>query len=236
MPDMLTPKDIIEEIEFELAQGIIGKFGPGRSIGQVREFTRKTRDTILDKYKIHGNLRDIIRKQFQLTEMLLKLLEESAASFQSLQLNFEQHCRSVGLSSDDLPPSGNGIRSIPKNTDGNSLKKRYFFLSQKEILKINPAHYLKPEVPISRRRSVWLTRIVNFLKMLYHRPAYFYAGQLAKKQETVNQIFGDWLIKLNANNQNIFEKLENISGRLSRLEKEMGITPKRGFSAQPIDS
>ena len=73
MPDMLKPEDIIEEIKFELAQGIIGKYGPGRSIGQVREFSHRPGMTILDTYKIDGDLRDIIRKQFQINRNAVKI-------------------------------------------------------------------------------------------------------------------------------------------------------------------
>ena len=234
MPDMLTPQDIIEEIEFELAQGVIGKHGPGRSIGEVREFTHRMRDTVLGAYKKDGDLRDILRKQFQLTEMLLKLQEESTGSFQALQLNFEKHCRSAETGR--AFPSGTEIRSHPKKNDEISLKKKYFFLHQKEILEINTGHYLKPEMPVTRGKSVWMTRLIYFFKMLYHRPAYFYAAQLGKKQETVNQIFGDWLIKLNANNQNFFEELEQFSDRLSRLEKERGTPRHPEFSAERLDS
>ena len=53
-----------------------------------------------------------------------------------------------------------------------------------------------------------------------------------KKQETANQIFGDWLIKLNTNNQHIFSKWRNIADRLSRLEKVIGAEPKTGISAE----
>jgi hypothetical protein len=234
MPNILTTKDVIEEIEFELAQGIIGRYGPGRSIGEVREFTSRTRTALLDSPKISENLRDIIRKQFQLTEMLLKLLEESAASVQSLQLLFEKHYRASGPG--QAFPSGSGIRSLPEDKPEIPLKKKYFFLNQKEILDINSIHYLKPEMPVSRPRSVWLTRLVNFFKNLYHRPAYFYAGQLGKKQERVNQIFGDWLIKVNANNQNFFEELEKFSDRLFRLEKGTGTPRHPEGPAKPFDS
>ncbi|MBI5583985.1 MAG: hypothetical protein HY892_09190 [Deltaproteobacteria bacterium] len=234
MPDMLTTKDIIEEIEFELAQGIIGRYGPGRSIGEMREFASRTRTTLLDSPKISGSLRDVIRKQFQLTEMLLKLLEESAASIESLQRNFEKHYRSSGPG--PAIPSGPENRCQPEINPQIPLRKKYFFLNPEEILGGTPSHSLKPEMPVSRTRSVWMTRLVYFFKNLYHRPAYFYTAQLAKKQETVNQLVGDWLIKLNANNQNIFEHLENLSGRLARLEKEAGRNRPPRLPVEPLDS
>ena len=235
MEDILKSEDILEEIQFELAQGIIGKYSPGRSIHQVRTFSNQARDEILDTFKMDGGRRAVIRKQFQITEMLLKSLEELATSFQAMQLNFEKHYRATPPGSPNPRTAATGTNPIPKSTDDTPIKKKYFFLNQLEILKTIPAHHLKVEVPVSRRKSPWSTKVVNALKMFYHRPAYFYTSRLGEKQEAANQIFGDWLIKINTNNQHIFSEMGNIADRLNRLEKIIGAEKKPEGSIEVND-
>ena len=58
--------------------------------------------------------------------MLLKLLEELAASFQALQLNFEKHCRASRTRPAQFPDSGTGT-DPPKDTDDIPSRKNIFF-------------------------------------------------------------------------------------------------------------
>ena len=62
MKNSLKPENIIEEIQFELAQGLIRKEELGEAIRSVRNFSNKIRKEILENYPLDGKLREIFQK------------------------------------------------------------------------------------------------------------------------------------------------------------------------------
>jgi len=220
MINSLKPENIIEEIQFELAQGLIRKEELGEAIRSVRNFSNKIRKEILENYPLDGKLRDIFRKQFQLIEMLTKLIEENALLTQNLKIMIN-HRRVVNPGLDRIHLDNPAVREAFASTAGEDLllNQNYYLLNQEEILKVIAPKTLKIDMPITKGRTSLTTKIKSFLKLLYHRPAFFYTLQLGEKQEKINTIFGYWLMKLYTNSQMQQDQINRLNEQLSIPEK-----------------
>jgi len=221
MKNSLKPENIIEEIQFELAQGLIRKEELGEAIRSVRNFSNKIRKEILENYPLDGKLREIFRKQFQLIEMLIKLIEENALLTQNLKIMINNR-RVVNPGLDNnIPLDTPAVRKADSSTGGENLllNQNYYLLNQEEILKVIAPKTLKIDMPITRGRTSLTTKIMSFLKLLYHRPAFFYTLQLGEKQEKINNIFGYWLMKIYTNSQLQQDQINRLNEQWSLLEK-----------------
>ena len=79
MTRLLSATDVLDDIEFELLQGSVSRDDLGAGIRAARQFHNKLRGELLDPRRQPSSLRDAISRQAQLNDMLLLLLQQTAA-------------------------------------------------------------------------------------------------------------------------------------------------------------
>lgn len=103
MKRSLTADDVIREIEFELIQGAISKDELGQGIQTVKKFQNQIRAEFFNASSQSTDQRDYASRQFQINDMLTTLLQEMAATIQSLRLELHQSTRLSKKNSQDDP-------------------------------------------------------------------------------------------------------------------------------------
>ncbi|MCZ7673020.1 MAG: hypothetical protein M5U34_40820 [Chloroflexi bacterium] len=111
----ITAQRILDDIEFELAQGAISKDDLGRAIQAVKQHQNKLRDEVFQPGQELPQLREIIGRQFQLNDMLITMLQEMAASMQEMRLKNKrlQNWQQTAVT----PPPTNTVNTITSPDD-----------------------------------------------------------------------------------------------------------------------
>jgi hypothetical protein len=198
MPHPLTAKDILADIEFEIAQGIISE-ELGEGLEAIKKYQNKIRSQTFKNLRATDPYREIISNQFQITDMLIALLEEMALNLKAMQLEIK---RLPHFSSSKQP---DGIGSVPQverklihktKSTGDYLASSLELPPTDEITDI-----MKPDainVDLQARPVQWpvIGWLLTKLKILYQRPAFFYTQILVNRQAEVNRILGDRILQI----------------------------------------
>jgi hypothetical protein len=81
----LTVDDVLHDIEIELLQSAVTHNELGRSVEAVRSYQNRLRTELLDQGRLPGDVRAVAAAQFELTDMVLTLLAETALRLQAIQ-------------------------------------------------------------------------------------------------------------------------------------------------------
>jgi len=81
----LKTNDILNEIEFELMQGIVSREDLGEGIQTVQKYQNQVRSEILDAHNGTIPLRDALSRQLQINDLLLSLIQETIIKVNALQ-------------------------------------------------------------------------------------------------------------------------------------------------------
>lgn len=75
-----TVRDVMRQIEFELAQGMVGRPDLRKTLRELRRFHEQTRAAVFgdDGERATVDLREAVSRQFQINDMLLAVLGEAA--------------------------------------------------------------------------------------------------------------------------------------------------------------
>jgi len=118
----VTAQDVIRDIEFEIAQGLVVRQDLRQAIHAVKKFHSKTRREVFGPDGKAADLREIASRQFQINDMLITLLEEVTTAACSAQLEAQRTSRVLqrALASSLLidPPSGPDTPSGENSSDG----------------------------------------------------------------------------------------------------------------------
>lgn len=223
MKQKITAQDILNDIEFEIAQGMLSKQSFGPALEAVRQFQNRLRIQAFKSIKINHPQREIISKQFQTVDMLLVIVQEMALRIQALQNSLEnlapEHADklSIGqpsktsLDNERLNPAfDTGFPS--GGTPGGAASQTA--RSPEEVLQA-----MRPEtisVPLQVRPIRWpmLGGLLTRLRILYQRPAVHYTALLSERQAPVNRALGDRILYLEA-------LLQEQNQRIIALEKSL---------------
>ena len=85
MKASLTVADVLHDVEIELMQSAVTHNELGQSVGAVRGHMNRLRSELLDHARLPGDDRKVAAAQFELTDMVLTLLEETAIRLQAIQ-------------------------------------------------------------------------------------------------------------------------------------------------------
>ncbi len=204
MPRLYSVEDILSNIEFELAQGVVARDELGEAVQAVRQFQNKTRAEVFRSLKLTDGHREFISRQFQVNDMLLNLLYEMIRVMQALQLTIhklrqlpEDILRPVPLHPDKMPansdaPSGLStpleLSEHPAVSPGWRSMEEIEYVMRPEAIRVEsyaqPSHWPVIGWP--------LTRLKNF----FHRPALFYTQLFSDRQAAVNRVLGDRILYL----------------------------------------
>jgi hypothetical protein len=210
----LTAQDILDDIEFELAQGAISRDDLGRGIVSVKEYQSKLRVDLLQPGQDEPALREALARQFQLNDMLLTLLQETAASVRELQV---QARRSHRLS----PPSG--FTGAPATEAPGEVAPSLTADQWRETDSVQDAATasLEPELDLRPVTLPLIGALLQRLRHAAHSLVLFYVRKLAQEQEAVNRIYGDWFLYQDALHHHHAEEETRLRQRLAEVEEQL---------------
>lgn len=201
MAGSVNVQDILQDIDFEIAQGVIRQDGLGQGVEAVRQYQNNIRVETFDKLKLTDPYREILSRQFQINDMLITLLQETTKTIQSMQQGLQnlsqvpaRPTRGPGPEHTWQPDgSGKGVREvdtwISEIEDSTPSTEEIENAMQPEAIHVD-LQMRTINIPVIG----WLaTRLRIFL----HRPALFYTQIFSHKQAPVNRTLGDWILRLN---------------------------------------
>lgn len=213
----LIVEDILNDIEFELAQGLVLKEDLGQGVQAVRAFQNKIRLEVLDESRRPPNLRTVVARLFQINDMLITLCQEFVAMGLSLRQSHQQIAAlpaapvpslEPALSSHDLNVAADVDSALPATSwapPANVLNAM-----RTETLQVNLEPRPTSGFPI-------IGGLVYRFKTLLHNLSLFYTQQLAQKQVEVNRVYGEWILQLLQLSQDQQRQIEDLKTRLAAL-------------------
>ena len=83
-------QNIISDIEFELAQGMVAQEDIGEAVEAVKQFQNSARVKTFQTLKATDHYRESFNRLFQVTDMLTALLQEFALNLGSIKLQVDK--------------------------------------------------------------------------------------------------------------------------------------------------
>lgn len=195
----LTVTDILSDIEFELAQGLVLQGDLGQSVQALRNYQNEIRTEVLGNSRRAPNLRYALARLFQINDMLITVCQELATTLASVR----QSERRTEL----LPPAPSmlaaaGHAHIPQQdrsefADDNILSSQMLPWSFPEDVKsVMGVDALQVDLEVRVPKIPLIGGLLRRFRLATHNLVLFYVQQLASKQQTVNQVYGEWIGQL----------------------------------------
>lgn len=207
MTQSLTAADVLHDIEFELVQGAITRDDLGQGIQAVRLYQNKLRSEVFQSGQEMPPLRELIARQFQLNDMLITLLQETAAATQEMQLKQRRLAQWQ-------PANPNPVKAAVYPPDD------AIWRDEAEIqTALNERLAVKMEIQPSRLPLVgaWIQR----LKHEVHSLVLFYLRKMGDKQTAVNQTYGQWALYFHALHQQQQKEIHQLQSQLVALQSQL---------------
>jgi hypothetical protein len=207
-----TAQDVLDDIEFELLQGTITHDDLGRGIAAIKQHQNKLRAELLAPERADPDLREALGRQFQLNDMLLTLLQETAVALQANNQKIEQLSRRRPAAPPPQPPAPTDkTAALPDDT----IWREPAPLQQAATTKLTPQFDMQlATVPVI---GSWLQR----LRHAAHSLVLFYLSKLGDRQQQINQTYTDWLLYHHALHQYQAEETTHLRQQINALEKRL---------------
>lgn len=230
MTTAFTIADLLRDIEIELLQGDVLDRELSASVAEIRRFQQTVRAEILDGG--HNDLRAVAGRQFEMNDLLLTLVQETALRLEVLQR--EQHAVIRRLA-DALPPGALPGHAGPApsrdepatGTDAppappvDEWTRR---LAEVEAAMRGDA--LQLTVAVQGSGTPFAGAAIDRLKGALHSLVIFYINRLAERQAAINRLYGQWIIHLHERGRAQVDEIDRLraevralAARLDRLEE-----------------
>lgn len=217
MSTSISSQDILDDIEFELAQGAISRDDLGRGILAVKQYQSKLRTELLQPDQEEPALRAALGRQFQLNDMVLTLLQETAAAVRDFRLQLQ---RDRQLSS---PPRDQRAASSEPSDVGVTLTEDQW--RDTTPLRDAGKTSLEPELDLRPTSLPIIGFVLQRLRHAFHTLVLFYLRKLGDKQKKINNTYSEWLLYQDSlhryheeENVRLRRQVIELEKRLARLE------------------
>ncbi len=221
MKSSLTVQDVLDDIEFELAQGTLSRNELGQSIRAVKQYQLKLRSESLRAKQPTIDLHEIEMRQFQINDMHLTLLQEMAAAIQVMQLDLRRTARlsrfASTITSEQNAAEANFLSNTPDLQSRDALDQSVEWWQGEDIDQMMHSEVLRQEIEVRSMRLPIIGSMLTRLRTALHSLVLFYANILAERQTKVNQVYGERIIQLSRLHQMQSEQLEMIKVQLAGL-------------------
>lgn len=183
MTRLLSATDVLDDIEFELLQGSVSRDDLGAGIQAARQFHNKLRGELLDPRRQPASLRDAISRQAQLNDMLLLLLQQTAAELTATQ----QQLRALGkasVGSIEALQAAQPLISAPAPPLPADVRRALD----------HPVVYI--ELDARPSRIPVMGPLITRLRIALHRIALHYVRLYAGKQNSLNVLYSQALQRM----------------------------------------
>jgi hypothetical protein len=227
-----TIADLVRDIEIELLQGDVLDRELSASVAEIRRFQQQMRTQLLDGSG-RIDLRTVAGRQFEMNDLLLTLLHETALRLETLQR--EQHAvirrlaDAVPPSAALNPPAANAqVRAevLPAPGDA-ALPVDAWTRRLAEVAAAMRGDALQLDVALQGSGTPVVGSAVDGLKRALHGLVIFYTNRLAERQSAINRLYGQWIIHLHEQARAQDDELGHLraavralQARLDRLEQQ----------------
>lgn len=217
MKRSLTADDVLSDIEFELAQGAISRNELGQAVQALRRHQNEMRREILESSEnLEG--REVISRLFQLNDMMLTLLQGTAAAIQSLRLDLRNVAR---LATRSRTTRGSvSSAEVVKREDLDLTASTAATTAGLEgtvceqVRNGMRSEAVEVEMNVRPGRMPIIGSIVKRLRITLHSMALFYVNRFGERQVVVNQSYGDAILRL-------VDAYEQQQEQINRLHAQM---------------
>ncbi|MEM7530768.1 MAG: hypothetical protein AAF639_01215 [Chloroflexota bacterium] len=243
MQTTLTTSDILNEIEFELMQGMVSRDDLGEGLQTVRKYQNQIRGELLDTNRGEVSLREAFSRQLQINDLLLSLLHETASKVETLQLELHQsaHLKQHSLTQDEVAQ----LTSAPKESStSDPLESSLTHTAMSAPMPLSAPHpapfpsasqtsadslpelesamnakalEMDPDVRVMGTPLIGGT--LTRMRTSIHNLVLFYTRRLASKQAEVNRIYGEQLLVLRHTQQRYLDYIQQLEKKIISLEK-----------------
>ena len=179
----LTATDVLDDIEFELLQGSVSRHDLGAGIQAARQFHNKLRGELLDPRQNPPGLRDVISRQAQLNDMLLLLLQQTAAELAATQ----QQLRALGKAS---------VGSLEALQMAQPLVSAPAASLPDDVMLALAHPIVYVELDARPSRIPVIGPLITRLRIALHRIALHYVRLYAGKQNSLNAVYSQALRRM----------------------------------------
>lgn len=211
MPASYTAKDVLEDIEFELAQGAITRDDLGQSIHAVKKYQSKMRAELFAPGAKEPALREALARQFQLNDMLLTLLQEVAGSVYDFRLQLRRTAQ--------LKPRQPAAEEVDGEFPSSLSPDQW---RDPAGLRSTAATSLEPLLDVRPVPTPVVGGLLQRVRYALHNLTLFYVHKLGREQRGVNNTFADWLLYQEALHRHHVAENDRLRRRVMELEKRLG--------------
>jgi hypothetical protein len=211
--NQVTANDVLKDIEFEIAQGVVSRRDLRQALQAVRQFHAKMRREALSASGQSANLRDVASRQFQINDMLITLLQEMAMAVLETQREAHhashtlQHAIASGLVT--TPPTP-GTLDEPNESPT--------WLPPPELEESMKPDVLLPKMEVRPLALPIVGGLIRRVRIALHSLARFYVVRLAQKQAGINRTYGDWILHLTRLSQRQQAEIDALKVRVAALQ------------------
>jgi len=221
MMHTLTAKEILDDIEFEIAQSIISLEELRDGIEAVRQFQNNVRQKTFESLKITDPYRDVLSRQFQVNDMLISVLQEMALSIQSMQLEIKnlRQLPSTILQAPRTVPRALKKDEVAPNEQLDLREMEYEIRSSDEIKNAMRPETIQIDLQATPIRWPVIGRFLTKFKIFYQKPALYYTRIFAERQAPVNRTFGDHILYLETLIRAQQQQIEDLEAQMATSHK-----------------
>jgi hypothetical protein len=226
---VLTAKDVLSDIEFELAQGAISHDDLGQGVQAVRKYQNSIRAEVLELSRRRENRRQVATRFFQVNDMLIALAQEMAAAVQSLRLDLRRIAQVADRSprptaSADLLVTKKPDSDIPAAAEMLTLEQIEQELDERSFADVEEAMQLdalRVGLEVRPARIPIVGSALQRLRAAVHGLVLFYVRRLAQRQVAVNQVYGGRILRLIELVEHQRRQIEALNARIVSLEARL---------------
>ena len=218
MKTSVSAADIINDIEFELIQGSLSRDDLGQGIQTIRKFQSELRRQTFDSTAAKIDLNEVLSRQFQLNDMLLTLLQETAAAIQENRYTLLQAAQTE-------PDSANNSAYGQQQSNGSTVEGRSASpipeRDKKDLRAVMDPDRLKLVLDMQPSTVPIIGSFIKRLRTALHNLVLYYIRLLAQKQRDVNQTLADWALYLDSVDRNQGDEVELLRNQMAMLHKRL---------------
>lgn len=221
MKRSLTADHVLSDIEFELAQGAISRSELGQAVRALRRRQNEMRCEILESSKnLEG--REVISRLFQLNDMMLTLLQETAAAIRSLRLGLRNVARLAtrsrttkgSVSSAEVVKREELDLAASTAAGTDQLGETVF----EQVRNGMRSEAVEVEMNVRPGRMPVIGSIVKRVRIALHSMALFYVNRFGERQVVVNQSYGDAILRLVDACEQQQEQISRLHAKVASLQ------------------
>lgn len=231
MRNALTAADVLNDIEFELMQGSVGRDELGRGIQTTRQYQNEVRaqmSQIVADQKVDAA--ELVGRQFQINDMVLSLFQAVEGKLKALQLELR---RAAYLKQHSVVQRGESDRATAEVALSSSVGvypphaawlPDYVGLGETtddDLADAMADDALEIPLDVRPARVPLVGWFLTRLRASLHVLTLFYVEQLARKQTPINQTYGERILHLEQIVRQQHRQIEALTDQLGELRKRL---------------